>query len=304
VKALFSFEGVSYSYYDMVPALRDVSFSVRDGEMLAVIGANGSGKSTLLQIMSALIHPQAGRVFFRGGELTEKRLAERDFQRRFRQQVGIVFQNSEAQLFCPTVFDELVFGPMQLGLAREELNRRALQVMDLLNIEGLRDRPTHMLSGGEKKRVAIGSILTMNPDVLLLDEPASGLDPKTETFLIGLIRTLADSGKTIVLATHDLELVDHLRPRVVVLSEDHRIEQTGTIEEILKNEDLLVRVNLIHEHAHRHGGRVHSHLHSHYFFHSAHHEHADAHGQEKKHARKPARGGKRPRSSSDSEQHD
>lgn len=302
VKPLFSLEGVSYNYYGMVPALADVSFSVKEGKMLAVIGANGSGKSTLLHMMCALVHPDSGRILFRGEELSEKRLGERDFQRRFRQQVGIVFQNSEVQLFCPTVFDELVFGPMQLAIPHEEVTRRASQVMELLNIESLRDRPTHMLSGGEKKRVAIGSSLTMDPDVLLLDEPASGLDPKTETFLIDLIHTLSDSGKTIILATHDLELVDHLKPRVVVLSEDHRIEQTGTIEEILKNESLLVRVNLIHEHAHRHGGRTHSHLHSHYFFHSTHHEHgASAHGHDRKNEKKPASKRERSKGSTDSE---
>jgi cobalt/nickel transport system ATP-binding protein len=264
---IIQLEHVSYSFYDIVPALSDVSLSIEEGGMVAVIGANGSGKSTLLQIMSALIHPQAGRVFFRGEEVTEKRLHDREFQRFFRERVGMVFQNSDVQLFCPTVFDELIFGPMQLGISEEQALRRAAETMELLNIEYLKERPTHMLSGGEKKRVAIGSSLTMNPEVLLLDEPASGLDPKTESFLTDLVISLSESGKTIVIATHDLELVDHLQPKVAVLSEEHRIEKIGTVGEILRDRDLLVKVNLIHEHKHRHGKKAHTHQHSHYFFH-------------------------------------
>jgi cobalt/nickel transport system ATP-binding protein len=276
---IIQLEHVSYSFYDIVPALSDVSLSIDEGDMVAVIGANGSGKSTLLQIMCALIHPWAGKVYFRGGEVTEKKLHDREYQRFFRERVGMVFQNSDIQLFCPTVFDELIFGPMQLGIPEDQVLRRAAETMELLNIEYLKDRPTHMLSGGEKKRVAIGSSLTMNPEVLLLDEPASGLDPKTESFLTDLVISLSESGKTIVIATHDLELVDHLQPKVAVLSEEHRIEKIGTVGEILKDQELLVKVNLIHEHKHRHGKKVHSHQHAHYFFHdhTVSHDHAGPH---------------------------
>jgi len=188
---IIQLEDVSYSYYDIVPALAGVTLSVREGEMLAVIGANGCGKSTLLQLMSALIHPSSGRVLFRGEEVTEQKLRDRDFLRWFRSHVGMVFQNSDVQLFCPTVYDELLFGPLQLAIPKEESVRRAMQTMELLNIEHLKDRPTHMLSGGEKKRVAIGAALTMDPELLLLDEPASGLDPKTESFLTDLIISLS-----------------------------------------------------------------------------------------------------------------
>lgn len=273
---IIELHNVSYSFYDVVPALTDVSLTIGTGEMVAVIGANGSGKSTLLQIMSGLIHPHSGSVRFYGEEVTEKKLREREFQRYFRERVGMVFQNSDVQLFCPTVHDELIFGPQQLGLPKEEVLRRAAETMELLNIGYLKDRPTHMLSGGEKKRVAIGSSLTMDPELLLLDEPASGLDPKTESFLTDLIIALSESGTTIVIATHDLELVDHLQPRVAVISEDHRIEKTGSVKDILTDQELLVKVNLVHEHRHRHGKKVHSHLHSHYFF----HDHKNAHGRD------------------------
>jgi cobalt/nickel transport system ATP-binding protein len=124
-----------------------------------------------------------------------------------------------------------------------------------------------MLSGGEKKRVAIGSVLTMNPDVLLFDEPTNGLDPRTQCFLVELLFELNEAGKTIVIATHGLSLVDELHCRVAVLSEDHRIEKIGNPDNILSDGELLLRVNLIHEHMHCHGDTAHRHLHSHYFFH-------------------------------------
>jgi cobalt/nickel transport system ATP-binding protein len=267
MKHIITLENVSYAYYGIVPALSCVDLRIQDGEMLAVIGSNGSGKSTLLQIMNALIFPDEGRLYYRGDEVTEKKLGERKYKRMFRSSVGYVFQNSDVQLFCPTVYDELAFGPLQLGMDEKSAGERVSDVLALMNIAYLAERPTHMLSGGEKKRVAIGSMLTMNPDLLLLDEPMSGLDPKTESFLTDLIFSLSESGKTIVIATHDLELVDHLQPRVAVLSEDHRLEKTGKAPVILGDEELLVRVNLIHAHKHRHGKKVHSHLHSHFLLH-------------------------------------
>jgi cobalt/nickel transport system ATP-binding protein len=267
MKHIITLENVSYAYYDIIPALSGIDLRIREGEMLAVIGSNGSGKSTLLQVMSALIFPKEGRLYYRGEEVTEKKLRERKYKRMFRSSVGYVFQNSEVQLFCPTVYDELAFGPLQLGMGEKDTAERVTDVLALLNIPHLAERPTHMLSGGEKKRVAIGSMLTLNPDLLLLDEPMSGLDPKTESFLTDLVFTLSESGKTIVIATHDLGLVDHLQPRVAVLSEDHRLEKTGDAPMILDDEELLIRVNLIHEHKHRHGARVHSHLHSHFLLH-------------------------------------
>jgi cobalt/nickel transport system ATP-binding protein len=137
----------------------------------------------------------------------------------------------------------------------------------MLNIEHLRDRPSYMLSGGEKKRVALGSVLSMNPEVLLLDEPTNGLDPRTQCFLVELMLALNESGKTLVIATHDLSLIDELHARVALLSEEHRVEKIGPSEEILQDEDLLLRVNLIHEHIHYHGLSAHKHRHSHFLFH-------------------------------------
>lgn len=260
-------DNIYYSYYKKFSALTDVSLQIGSGEKVAVIGSNGSGKSTLLQIIAGLLFPNQGDYLFHDTAVTENSLKEKNFLRFFRQKVGYVFQDSDIQLFCPTVIDELLFGPLQIGLSREESMERAVEILAMLKIDNLKDRPTYMLSGGEKKRVALGSVLTMNPDVLLLDEPTNGLDPRTQVFLMELILALNEAGKTIVIATHDLSLVSELHSRVAVLSEDHRVEKVGAADEILYDEELLLKVNLIHEHIHYHDGQAHSHLHSHYLFH-------------------------------------
>jgi len=260
-------EKVSYSYHDKIPALSEVSLDIKAGDHLALVGANGSGKSTLLQILGGLKYPSTGKFFFGETEVSERSLRNREFLRRFRRSVGYVFQDSDVQLFCPTVLDELLYGPLQLEMSEEEGMKRAFEVMQMLEIEPLKDRPSYMLSEGEKKKVAIGSVLTMNPQTLLFDEPTNGLDPRTQVFLVELLFALRESGKTIVLATHDLGLVAELGARVAVLSEDHRMERIGNTDEILGDQDLLLRVNLIHEHAHLHGKTKHTHLHSHYLFH-------------------------------------
>ncbi len=267
MKEIIRLEGIDYSYHGKIPAVCDVSLAIGEGERFAIIGANGSGKSTLLQIMNGLMQQSRGNYFFRGNEVSERTLGERGFLRFFRERVGYVFQDSDVQLFCPTVLDELLYGPLQLGMNESEVTDRAFAIMKMLTIEHLKDRPSYMLSGGEKKRVAIGSVLTMNPEVLLLDEPTNGLDPRTQCFLVEMMLTLSEAGKTLVIATHDLSLVDELHANVALLSEEHRLEKTGPSEEILKDEELLLRVNLIHEHIHYHGQSAHKHRHSHFLFH-------------------------------------
>jgi cobalt/nickel transport system ATP-binding protein len=253
-------DDVCYNYADKHVALDRINMSVNQSEILSVIGSNGSGKSTLFHIMAGLLFPANGQVSFRGEQISERNLKNEKVNAFFRSRLGYVFQNPDSQLFCPTVLDELMFGPLQMGIDQDTSQRRALAIMEMLNIECLADRPTYMLSGGEKKRVAIGSVLTMNPEVLLFDEPMSGLDPKTRAFVIELILQLKEAGKTIVIATHHLELVDHLQSRVVVLSEQHRVEKEGSAQEILADSNLLVRTNLIHENWHMHGSILHKHL--------------------------------------------
>lgn len=267
MEQIISVEKVSYSYHDRIPALVDVSLSIGAAQKFAVIGANGSGKSTLLRIMGGLIHPGSGKVFFRGQDVSAVSLSDKGFLRFFREGVGYIFQDPDVQLFCPTVVDELLFGPMQLGIAENEALDRAFEVMKMLDIEGLKDRPSYMLSGGEKKKVAIGSVLTMNPEVLLLDEPTNGLDPRTQCFLTEFIFELNEAGKTVFISTHDLALVDEFQPTVAVISEEHGIEKVGSADDILQDQDLLLKVNLIHEHMHYHGQMAHTHRHSHYVYH-------------------------------------
>ncbi|MDO9339635.1 MAG: ABC transporter ATP-binding protein [Bacteroidales bacterium] len=264
---IISLKNIDYSYYGKIPALKNVNLSVKKGEMFSIIGLNGSGKSTLLHIINALVFPDSGDVLFEGNPVTEKSLRDKSFGMQFRQRMGYIFQNPDIQLFCPTVFDELLFAPLQLNLPIETAKERAEQTLSFLGIEYLKERPVYMLSGGEKKRVAIASVLTMNPEILLVDEPLSSLDPKTQTFFIELLLELNRAGKTIIFTTHHLDLIEHLQPRVAVLSEEHTIRKTGTASEILSDEELLISVNLIHEHIHKHGKEEHRHYHSHYVFH-------------------------------------
>jgi cobalt/nickel transport system ATP-binding protein len=245
-------EGVSYAYLDRFAALNDVSLTVDRGEKIALLGANGCGKSTLLKILDGLIVPDAGTFTAFGEAVTEDALEDEQFNRGFRSRVGFIFQNSDAQVFSPTVRDEVAFGPLNLGMSTEEVAQRVHDTLTMLDIDALADRAPYQLSGGQKKRVAIASVLVMNPEVLLFDEPTAALDPRTQQWLIELIVELNEAGKTIVLATHDLETIDVLADRCVVFSEDHRPVGSGTPLEILGNRQLMLSVNLIHERTHLH----------------------------------------------------
>ena len=235
-----------YCYLDRFTALDGVDLTVRRGEKVALLGANGCGKSTLLKILDGLIFPTTGTFAAFGESVTEDTLEDEQMNMGFRSRVGFVFQNSDAQVFSPSVREELAFGPLQLGLEAKVVKSRVEDVLRLLDIPGLADRAPFQLSGGEKKRVAIGTVLAMNPEVLLFDEPTAGLDPRTAEWLTGLIEDLAGSGKTIVLATHDLDSLERLADRCVVFSEQHRVVADGTPQDVLAQRDLLLEVNLIH----------------------------------------------------------
>jgi len=177
--------------------------------------------------------------------------------------VGFLFQNPDVQLFSSTVYDEIAFGPLQLDLPPEDVKKRTEDIISMLGIENLADRAPHMLSGGEKKKVCIASILSTNPDVLLLDEPTGGLDPRSQIWLIELIQDLAKSGKTIITATHDLDIVQQISNRAIVVGEDHTIKADTASASVMNDLDLLMSTNLIHRHMHRHGKLLHEHLHAH-----------------------------------------
>ncbi|HEY8201892.1 MAG TPA: ABC transporter ATP-binding protein [Actinomycetota bacterium] len=253
---------VSYAYLERFPALDRVSLSVMRAEKVALLGANGSGKSTLLKVLDGLLFPDSGTFRAFGAEVTEENLEDEQFSEGFRSRVGFVFQSSDAQVFSPSVREEIAFGPLNMGLTRREVEARVDDTLHMLDIGSLADRAPYQLSGGEKKRVALASVLAMNPEVLLFDEPTAALDPRTQQWLLELIAELNRAGKTIVVATHDLDALEVLADRCAVFSEDHRIVAEGPPEEILGDQDLLLSVNLIHEHSHFHQG-IGTHTHAH-----------------------------------------
>jgi cobalt/nickel transport system ATP-binding protein len=254
-------DGLSFSYLDRFPALDDVSFDVNAGETLALLGANGCGKSTLLKLLDGLLFPTAGHYRAFGHPVTEDLLEDEQFSTAFRSRVGFIFQNTDAQVFSPSVREEVAFGPLQLGIGRDEVEQRIDDVMAMLEISDLVDRAPYQLSGGQKKRVAIASVLVTNPELILFDEPTASLDPRTQQWLLELIVELGHAGKTIVLATHDLDVLEWVCDRCLVFSEQHRIVRDGTPEAVLDDRDALLHANLIHPHAHRHGRLVHAHPH-------------------------------------------
>ncbi len=245
--SVFSCRELRYSYLDRFPALCGVSFDVSRGEKVALLGPNGCGKSTLLKVLDGLVFPSSGTFQAFGQPVTEDALEDEQLSAAFRARVGFVFQNSDTQVFSPTVREEVAFGCLQLGMADDEVRARVDDVLRMLDIAELADRAPFQLSGGQKKRVAIASVLVMNPEVLLFDEPTAALDPRTQQWLVDLLIELNGAGKTIVLATHDLDSLDLVADRCLVFAEDHTIARVDTPAQVLADRDLLLRANLIHE---------------------------------------------------------
>lgn len=254
---LFHLRGVRYQYHGRQLALDGIDLDIYRGEQVAVLGANGSGKSTLLKLLDGLIAPTEGTMVALGTDIRPVVTGQDAF--RFHREVGLVFQDPDIQLFNPTVFDDVAFGPLQLGLSSAEVQERCDEALRQMDAVHLANRAPFELSGGEKKRAAIASVLSLRPEVILLDEPTAALDPRTKWVLINLIHNLGKSGKTIFTATHDLEIVPIIAERVIVIGEDRRILADGTPDAILRDHALLVKANLIHEHLHEY---VLHHLHS------------------------------------------
>jgi len=270
-------KNVSYSYVGKIDALRDVSLKINRGEQVTIIGSNGCGKSTLLAILDGLVYPSSGEFYAFDNLICEEvfdAIKDNEFRTYFRTKVGFVFQNSDVQLFSSTVYEEIAFGPLQLNLPFEEVKSRVEDVMEMMQIGKLRDRSPHTLSGGEKKKVCIATVLVNNPDVLLLDEPSAGLDPRTQLWLVELLQELAHAGKTVITATHDLEIIDQISKRAIVMGEDHSVKMDRDAESVLSDYELLLSSNLVHEHTHLHGKLVHEHLHVHGLEHK-HHDHKE-----------------------------
>ena len=253
---------VSYGYSG-INALNKISLSVTEGEAVALMGPNGCGKSTLLKLINGIITPDNGIYKFNNEEITPKKLQDTKFSKLFHQKIGFVFQNSDTQLFCADVFDEIAFGPRQMGLNESDVDKRVNDCLNLLNIQGFRDRPPYHLSGGEKRKVAIACVLALNPEVLILDEPMNGLDPRTQRWLVEFLASLNKSGKTLITSTHNLELVQEISKRAILFDENHSIVADLPTESLLENIDLLRKVNLVDEFYHKHEGSHHKHYHIH-----------------------------------------
>ena len=254
---------VNYSY-EGNKALNDISLKIEKGQSVSLLGPNGSGKSTLLKLINGLIFPDSGSYKFDGEEITAKKLKDAKHSKLFHQRLGFVFQNSETQLFCSNVFDEVAFGPRQMGFDENEVASRVDDCLGLMGMLDFKERQPYHLSGGEKKKVAIASVLAMNPEVLVLDEPMNGLDPRTERWLAEFIIKLNKSGKTIITSTHNLELVQEISERAILFDENHSIAADLQTYRLLDDIELLKRVNLVDEYYHKHTehGQGHFHIHN------------------------------------------
>lgn len=235
---------VTYSYSN-VNALNSINLKIEKGEAVALMGPNGSGKSTLLKLINGIISPNHGIYKFNGEEITHKKLQNDKFVKLFHQKIGFVFQNSDTQLFCSNVYDEVAFGPRQMGMSETEVDRRVIDCLNLLNIQELKDRTPYHLSGGEKRKVAIACVLSLNPEVLVLDEPLNGLDPKTQRWLVEFLIKLNKAGKTLITSTHNLELVQEISDRAVLFDETHTIVVDMPTDKLLQEIELLKKVNLV-----------------------------------------------------------
>jgi cobalt/nickel transport system ATP-binding protein len=233
---------VAFAYPDGTAALRGVSFRITHGESVAIVGANGAGKSTLLQHLNGYLMPTRGEVRIGDVPLTPQTAAA------IRRTVGVVFQDPDDQLFMSTVFEDVAFGPLNLGLPPDEVERHTLAALERVGMAHLRERPPYKLSAGEKRAVAIATVLALTPDILVMDEPSSNLDPRGRRRLIDLLRTFEH---TKIVASHDLELVVEVCPRTIVL-DGGLIVADGPTEHLLSDEPLMLAHGLERPHILRH----------------------------------------------------
>ena len=222
-------------------ALDHVNFTIKDGEFIGIIGHTGSGKSTLIQHLNGLIKPTSGTVIVDGLDLSDKETSLKEVRRR----IGLVFQYPEYQLFEETVRQDVAFGPKNLGLPQDEIDRRVRSAMELadLDYDAIAEKSPFELSGGQKRRVAIAGVLAMEPNVLILDEPTAGLDPYGRDYILNLVKTWHDKGRTIIMVSHSMEDVARLADRIFVMNHG-KLEMQGTPDEIFSKEEHLRAIGL------------------------------------------------------------
>ena len=225
---MIEFQHVSFSYEKDRPVIEDLSFRIERGESVGLIGANGAGKSTVMKLLLGLISGE-GKIIVDGIEVNKASLSS------VRRRLGFVLQNSDNQMFMPTVYEDMIFAPLNYGLSREEAERRVDAVLEQLGLQELKHRHNHRISGGEKRMAAIATILAMEPEVILMDEPSSALDPCNRRLVINTIRALP---QTKLITSHDLDMILDTCRRVILLDRG-RIVADGPAEEILRDKELL-----------------------------------------------------------------
>ncbi|WP_423792000.1 ATP-binding cassette domain-containing protein [Methanocaldococcus indicus] len=228
-----------YIYPDGTHVLKGINFKVKEGEMVALLGPNGAGKSTLFLHFNGILKPTKGEVLIKGKPIKYNK----EGLIKVRKTVGLVFQNPDDQIFAPTVLEDVAFGPLNLGLSKEEVERRVKEALKAVGMEGFEDKPPHHLSGGQKKRVAIAGILAMEPDIIVLDEPTAGLDPLGASQIMKLLYELNKQGKTIIISTHDVDLVPVYADRVYVMY-NGQILKEGTVKEVFEDVESLRKAHL------------------------------------------------------------
>jgi len=230
----------SFSYSGDAPLLQNIEFEVKAGECLVILGASGAGKTTLLKLMDGLLKNYQGVVFLDGKDIRKLR------PREIYSKMGLLFQNPDEQLFAPTVFEDVAFGPRNMGFAEEEVRKRCIEALELVELSGFEERSISKLSFGQKKRVALAGLLAMGHEILLLDEPTLGLDPVRERTFLELLKRLQDERNiTLVIATHQVDIVPEIADRVLILSEG-RVFFLGPPEEIFGKPQSLEKVYLRH----------------------------------------------------------
>ena len=232
-------KNLSYTYHDGTQALKNVNIKIRKGEKIAIMGPNGAGKSTLFSHFNGLNEPTSGHVEIDG----EKIIFERDELIKVRQKVGIVFQDPNDQLFAPTVKEDVAFGPMNLGLDYDEVEKRIRESLEMVGMSGFEEKTPHHLSGGQQKRVAIAGIIAMRPDIMILDEPTAGLDPEGVEKVLDILNKLNNEGISIVISSHDIEMVNQFADKIFVLH-DGEIIAEGDKHQIFSNKELLKKAHL------------------------------------------------------------
>ncbi len=257
---MIELEQVSFRYPEGRSVLEDVSFRLEPEERVVLLGANGCGKSSLLKLIDGLLDPTGGEIRYQGEALSASRLRQREFARRFRRDVGMVFQSPEAMLFNATVAEEIAYGPERLGMPEPAAVAR--RWAERLQLEKYFDTPPYRLSGGEKQRLALACVLACQPRLLLLDEPTANLDPRATGWLVDFL--LDQQGLTTLVTTQNLSLAAELGTRALILGEDGRLLYDGPLDDALTDTDLLWRANLAHAHRHVHAdGTEHRHVHAH-----------------------------------------